>query len=108
MEGDGYTLDDKRNDSKINDIPDIIARFENKSKETTADRAKKHFSVPVAEIQANDWDLSINKYRQEKHEETVHRPSKVIIAEAKKEVTALLAGFDELDKVLTKENKESS
>lgn len=46
-----------------------------------------------------DWDLSINKYRKEKHEETVYRPSKDIIKEAEKEFKKLLEGFEELEKV---------
>ena len=61
---------------------------------------KKHFFVPIEEIKSNDWDLSINKYRQEKHEEVIYRSSKEIIKEAKKEVKELLEGFEDLEKIL--------
>ncbi len=100
MESDGLSLDDKRNEIQQNDIPDILERFEKRSKEDNGDRFKKHFFVSIEEIKSNDWDLSINKYRQEKHEEIVYRESKEIIKEAKKEIKALLEGFEELEKIV--------
>lgn len=102
MEADGFSLDDKRNEIKENDIPDILERFEKRNKEDNKDISKKSFFVSIDEIKANDWDLSINKYRKEKQEEIVYRPSKEVITEAKKEVKALLDGFEELEKVLGK------
>ena len=101
MEADGYSLDDKRTPQpEKNDIPDILERFGKRVKEDNKDRAKKDFFVPIEEIKANDFDLSINKYRKEKHEEIVYRPSKEIIKEAKKEVKELLEGFEELEKLV--------
>jgi type I restriction enzyme M protein len=101
MEADGFSLDDKRNEIKENDIPDILERFEKRSKEDNKDISKKSFFVSIYEIKANEWDLSINKYRKEKHEEIVYRESKEIIKDAKKEVKELLEGFEELEKILT-------
>ncbi len=100
MEADGFSLDDKRNQIDKNDIPDILQRFENRLKENNEDRAKKNFFVPIEEIKSNDWDLSINKYRKEIHEEVVYRYSKEIIKEAKKEIKELLEGFEELEKIV--------
>ncbi|HIG94301.1 MAG: type I restriction enzyme M protein [archaeon GW2011_AR13] len=100
MEADGYSLDDKRNEIKENDIPDILERFEKRKKEDNKDISKKSFFVSIDEIKANDFDLSINKYRKEKHEEVIHRNSKEIIKEAKKEVKELLEGFEELEKLV--------
>jgi len=101
MGADGYSLDDKRTPQPDkNDIPDILERFGNRLKENNEDRAKKNFFVPIEEIKSNDWDLSINKYRKEKHEEVIYRPSKEIIKEAKKEVKELLEGFEELEKIV--------
>ena len=62
-----------------------MEKFNNRLKENNEDRAKKNFFIPVDEIKSNDWDLSINKYRKEKQEETIYRDSKEIIKEAKKE-----------------------
>jgi len=101
MGADGYSLDDKRTPQPDkNDIPDILERFCNRLKENNEDRAKKNFFVPIEEIKSNDWDLSINKYRKEKHEETIYRASKEIIREAKKEVKELLDGFEELEDIV--------
>lgn len=64
MRADGYTLDDKRNETKDNDIPDIIARFNNLEAEANRTRLDQSFFVPKAEIAENDYDLSMNKYKQ--------------------------------------------
>jgi len=100
MEADGFSLDDKRNEIKENDIPDILERFEKRNKEDNKDISKKSFFVSIDEIKSNEWDLSINKYRKEKQEEVVHRDSTSIIKEAKKEIKELLDGFEELEKIV--------
>jgi len=64
MQTDGYTLDDKRSPIEANDIPDIIARFNNLSSETTRERTEQSFFVTKEEIVDNGYDLSINKYKK--------------------------------------------
>lgn len=64
MRADGYSLDDKRNETTDNDIPDIIARFNNLDAETSRTRTDQSFFVPKEEIVANNYDLSINKYKK--------------------------------------------
>lgn len=64
MKADGYTLDQKRTECAENDIPDIIARWKNLDAETDRTRKDQSFFVPVDEIVANDYDLSINKYKE--------------------------------------------
>src|SRR5690606_19199620 len=64
MKADGYTLDDKRNPIPQNDIPDIIARWFGMDEESKRKRTDNSFLVPVSEIEANDWDLSINRYKE--------------------------------------------
>jgi type I restriction enzyme M protein len=101
MEADGLSLDDKRNEIKENDIPDILEKFSKKNAENNEDdRSKKHFFVPLEEIKSNDWDLSINKYRKEIQEEVIYRESSEIIKEANKEIEELLNGFKELEKLV--------
>ena len=53
MTADGYSLDDKRNEVKENDIPDIIARFRNLSAEADRKRTEQSFFVPKQEIVDN-------------------------------------------------------
>lgn len=72
MKADGYTLDDKRNPTpEKDDIPDIITRFSSlrggttkQSPEADNPRTAQSFLVPTLEIEANDWDLSINRYKE--------------------------------------------
>ena len=64
MTADGYSLDQKRNEVEENDIPDVIARFKNLEGEEDRTRKDKSFLVPVQEIRDNDYDLSINKYKE--------------------------------------------
>src|SRR5690625_3706406 len=69
MESDGFSLDDKRSPIEANDIPDIIERFHSLDKEEERKRTDKSFLVPFEEIKENDYDLSINKYKEVVHEE---------------------------------------
>lgn len=81
MQADGLSLDDKRAEIKDNDIPDIVARYHNLADETTRKRTDKSFLVPFAEIEANEWDLSINKYKEVVYEEVHYAPPAEIILE---------------------------
>ncbi|MCK5818824.1 MAG: SAM-dependent DNA methyltransferase [Psychromonas sp.] len=83
MQADGYSLDDKRSEIKDNDIPDIIARYNTLSTdasiETKRARTDQSFLVPFDEIKNNDWDLSINRYKEIVYEEVEYdAPSKII------------------------------
>ena len=66
MTADGFSLDDQRQPVKKNDIPDIIKRFNNRNseEEQKRQRTEKSFFVPKEEIVENDYDLSINKYKE--------------------------------------------
>ena len=64
MTADGFSLDDKRAPIEDNDIPDIIERFRHRDEETDRKRTEKSFIVPKEEIVENDYDLSINKYKE--------------------------------------------
>ncbi len=93
MQADGFSLDDKRQEIKDNDIPDILQRYHNLSAETNRKRTDKSFLVPFEEIKANDWDLSINRYKQVEYEEVAYaRPETLIyeIAEIDRERMELL------------------
>lgn len=64
MSADGFTLDDKRTPCEENDIPDILARWENLAAEESRTRKDKSFFVSIDDIRANGYDLSINKYKE--------------------------------------------
>lgn len=63
MKADGYTLEDKRNPIEQNDIPDIMARWDSLAAEAQRERTEKSFFVSGLEIETNEWDLSINRYK---------------------------------------------
>lgn len=100
MEADGFSLDDKRDPVKENDIPDIIERFHNLDKELDRARTEKSFMVPVQEIIDNDYDLSINKYKEIIHEKIEYPPTSELIADIKRLNEEIAEGIAELEKML--------
>ena len=64
MKADGYSLDDKRQETEENDIPDIIERYRHLEQEEGRKRTEQSFFVPVEEIRENGYDLSMNKYKE--------------------------------------------
>lgn len=64
MKADGFSLDDKRMPCQLNDIPDVVARFRNLAAESTRRRTDASFFVPKEEIVDNNYDLSINLYKE--------------------------------------------
>lgn len=83
MQADGLSLDDKRAEVKENDIPDIVKRYQNLNAEAKRKRTDKSFMVPFKEIKDNDWDLSINRYKEVVHEEVTYSTPANIIKEIK-------------------------
>lgn len=81
MQADGYSLDDKRSPVKDNDIADIIQRFHQRDKEGQRQRTEQSFMVPFDEIKQNDWDLSINRYKEVVYEQMEYDSPAQIIGE---------------------------
>lgn len=79
MKADGFSLDDKRSKISENDIPDIIERFKNLDNEKDRKRTDQSFLVPKEEIAKNDYDLSINKYKEVVYEKVEYEPTNVIM-----------------------------
>lgn len=81
MTADGFSLDDQRQPIKQNDIPDIIKRFNNRNSKEEQERARteKSFFAPKEEIVKNDYDLSINKYKEIIVEKKEYEDPKVIL-----------------------------
>lgn len=79
MEADGYSLDDKRSRIKDNDIPDIIEKWKNRKEQKENNRKSKFFYVEKKEIEEADFDLSINKYKENDHQELTYEDPKKIL-----------------------------
>jgi len=79
MKADGYSLDDKRAEIKDNDIPDILKRWKNLKKEKKRARTDQSFFVPLSEIAENDYDLSLNRYKEIIYEAIEYDPPEKIM-----------------------------
>ena len=100
MKADGFSLDDKRSEVKENDIPDIIARFRNLDGETERKRTEQSFFVPKQEIVDNDYDLSINKYKQIEYVAVEYPPSQEIMADLRELEMKIGEEMAELERLL--------
>ena len=108
MKADGFSLDDKRAPVTENDIPDILERFKNLDKEVDRKRTDKSFLVDKQEIIDNDYDLSINKYKEVVYEKVEYPPTSEILADIEalnKEIDKNLA---ELKALLNNGKEEES
>lgn len=98
MKADGFTLDQKRTECKENDIPDVLARWENLEAEASRSRKDQSFMVPVEEIRENGYDLSFNKYREVERERIEYEaPDKIFarIEEKEAEIAGLIGEYKE-------------
>lgn len=120
MTADGWSLDDKRNpllpleklgpapkealgegDHEKNNLPDCLARWrQRKDSERNRERTAQSFCVPKAEIAAQGYDLSLNRYKELVHEEVEHRPPLEILAELRAIEQEILQGIEELETML--------
>ncbi|WP_133407294.1 type I restriction-modification system subunit M [Parashewanella tropica] len=124
MQADGFSLDDKRTPlikdqeltteadaidtslldedkapsehetHKLNNIPDVLYRWQQLGNESERKRTEQSFYVPVAEIISNDYDLSINRYKEVVYEEVKYDEPEVILKRIKELQQAM-------DKVIT-------
>ena len=100
MTADGFSLDDKRSSVADNDIPDIIERFKNLNKEADRKRTDKSFMVPKQDIVDNDYDLSINKYKEVEYVAVEYPPTFEIMADIREIEMEIGKEMDELEKLL--------
>ena len=100
MKADGFSLDDKRTEIKENDIPDIVKRFHNLAEEQNRARTEQSFLVPKAEIAANGYDLSINKYKQVEYVPVEYPSTAEIMADLHELEMDITAGLAELEEML--------
>jgi len=80
MTADGYSLDDKRSKkSGYGDLQDIVAKYHARNPEVDTDRTAKCFAVPRAEIEAEGYDLSLSRYKQDVFEEVLYDAPSLIL-----------------------------
>jgi type I restriction enzyme M protein len=120
VQADGLSLDDKRqplldagqlgampaeafvvaNHAK-NNLPDVVSRWgQRTASERHRARTEQSFTVPLAEIVENDYDLSINRYKEIVHEDVAHDPPEVILAELEAVDAEIRDGLEKLKVML--------
>lgn len=117
---DGWSLDDKRtpllSEDKLgpvpraalvadehdkNNLPDVLARWaERDGAERERPRTAQSFCVQKADITAQAYDLSLNRYKEVVHEEVEHRPPKEILADLTRLEEEIQRGMKELEGML--------
>ena len=120
VEADGWSLDDKRapllSDGKLgpvpktaliadeyakNNLPDVLARWAKRAgSERERPRTAQSFCVPATDIAAQDYDLSLNRYKEAVYEEIEYRPPEEILGELWKLEGAIQRGMKELEGML--------
>ena len=120
VEADGWSLDDKRTpllaDDKLgpvprsnltadehakNNLPDVLVRWVRRDgTERERARTAQSFCVPKADIVAQGYDLSLNRYKEVVHEAVEHRAPKEILAELAKLEEEIQQGMKELEGML--------
>jgi type I restriction enzyme M protein len=120
VQADGWSLDDKRTallpDEKLglargitltaeerakNNLPDVAARWLGRATtECERPRTAQSFCVPMEEIVAAGYDLSLNRYKQVIHEEIAHVPPQQILAELTRLEEEIRQGLIELEGML--------
>ncbi|MFB2585847.1 class I SAM-dependent DNA methyltransferase [Herbiconiux liukaitaii] len=101
VRADGFSLDDKRNPVEATDLPDVLARWQNRSAELDRARTDQSFCVPKADIVAQGYDLSLNRYKEVIHDEVEHRAPLDIIADIEKLDAEIANDLNELRALLT-------
>jgi type I restriction enzyme M protein len=90
IQADGFSLDDKRTEldaavNEQNNLPDVLARWSAMAKSPDSELARPRtapsFMVPRAEIVAQGYDLSFNRYREVEHLVVTHRSPVEILDE---------------------------
>lgn len=92
---------------KLNNIPDVLYRWQQRDNESSPERSEKNrkrteqsFYVPVAEITSNDYDLSINRYKEVIYEEVKYDEPQVILKRIKELQQAMDKGISDLEAML--------
>jgi len=104
VEADGFSLDDKRQPVKENDLPDVVAQWNiwdaGKGKKYFQDRSKKAFFVPADEIRDEKYDLSIGRYKQVPYEDPKYDSPGEILKRLTKLESSIAADLKELEGLL--------
>ncbi len=98
MQADGYSLDDKRNKTDVNDIPDIIKHWQ--VGRTGCSTYNKAIQVDVKDIKENKYDLSISRYKKIEYEEVEYEMPEAIMEKVLKLENEIAKDISEIKKLI--------
>jgi type I restriction enzyme M protein len=120
IQADGWSLDDKRSpllpEDKLtcmpsahltpeehvrNNLPEVLARWQSRGAEVGRARTEQSFLVPKADIVAQGYDLSLNRYKEVVHDEVEHRDPLDIIADLEALELEIQQGLADLKEMLS-------
>jgi type I restriction enzyme M protein len=100
VQGDGFSLDDKREPVDENDLPDCLRRWRDRNPEMDTDRTAKAFVVPVQEIRTANYDLSLSHYKETVHAEEHYDPPQMILERMRTLNDDIASDLAELEEML--------
>ena len=101
VRSDGFSLDDKRSPVEGSNLPDVLERWgQRTTSEKDRARTDQSFCVPKSEIAEQDYDLSINRYKEIEYDEVEHRPPLDIIADIESLDAEITQGMTDLKAML--------
>jgi len=108
VQADGYSLDDKRLKIDDDDLLDVVDQWQaysvlrqkNKTTKHFEDRRKPCFVIPVGDIRANKYDLSINRYKEVVYEAQKYEAPKLILKRLMILETEIQKEMDVLEQML--------
>src|SRR6185312_7363906 len=120
VQADGWSLDDKRTpllpednlgstpkmalaeaEHAKNNLPDVLSRWAKRDDaERERPRTAQSFCVPKANIAAEGYDLSLNRYKEVEYEAVSHDPPKKILVDLAKLEREIQQGMKELEELL--------
>ena len=84
-----------------NNLPDILARWDDLATEADRPRTAQSFMVSAEDIaETGSWDLSLNRYKQVEYAEVEHESPAAIIAELRAIEAEIAKGLDRLEEML--------
>jgi type I restriction enzyme M protein len=88
-------------DHAKNNLPDVLARWTKRNtSELERPRTEQSFCVPLAEIQAAGYDLSMNRYKEVVHQVVAYRAPAEILAELDRIEAEIQQGISDLKGML--------
>jgi type I restriction enzyme M protein len=85
----------------MNNLPDLLARWKRRNgSEQKRKRTEQSFCVSKADIAAQGYDLSLNRYKEVVHREVEHRKPEEIMDELARIEAEIQQGLSELKGML--------